>query len=289
MNARARTIPTGSARNIAPPGPAEMSAIARIAHEAAGIVIAQDKTSMIQSRLSKRLVELGMTNYASYLQFVRSDRGTAEKRLMISSLTTNVSHFFRELHHFDLLREKILPPLFARMRAGAKVRIWSAGCSNGQEAYSIAMTVLDMAPDAHDRDFRILATDIDPVVVAKGRSGTYDLATLAPVDAAQRGKYVTTLSNGEMQLIQPVRDMVSFRELNLHAPWPMRGPFDVIFCRNVVIYFDPPTQTRLWARYAEALAPQGYLFVGHSERVPSGPGTPFETAGITSYRKTGEH
>lgn len=275
--------PPGAARA---PTRAEMAAVAAIALSEAGIVIALDKTSMVQSRLTKRLRALGLPDYATYLALVRSAEGAEERRQMISSLTTNVSHFFRESHHFDVLRKSVLPPLIARLRAGGRVRIWSAGCSNGQEAYSIAMTILDMAPDVANHDFRILASDIDPMVITRGRSATYETAAVEPVPAALRHKFLEPAAGG-MRLIGAARGLVSFNELNLHATWPMKGRFDVIFCRNVVIYFDPPAQEKLWARFAAALSPEGWLFVGHSERVPSGPGTKFETAGITTYRPTG--
>ncbi len=282
MNAHVKPT-TGAA-----PNPSEMATIAAIAHADAGIVIAVKKVSMVQSRLAKRLRETNMPDYARYLAFVETKGGLDERRVMISCLTTNVSHFFRESHHFDLLRKSALPPLIARVRAGGKARLWSAGCSNGQEAYSIAMTVLDLAPDLADKDFRILATDIDPVVVRKGRSATYDKASLEPVSTAMKSKYIEPQADGGGRLVAAARNLVNFQELNLHAPWPMKGRFDAIFCRNVVIYFDPPTQARLWERFAAALAPRGWLFVGHSERVPTQPVTNFETAGITTYRLAGD-
>lgn len=269
------------------PDPAEMAAIAAIAHAEAGLVIAPDKASMVQSRLAKRLRALSLPDYASYIALVQSTEGAEERRRMISSLTTNVSHFFREPHHFDLLRQKALPPLIDRLRGGGRVRIWSAGCSNGQEAYSIAMTVLDLAPDAAERDFRILASDIDPVVIAKGRTATYEETAFDTVPQALRQKFLEPVSGG-MRLVATARRLVKFHELNLHATWPMKGRFDAIFCRNVVIYFDSPTQQELWRRFAAALAPGGWLFVGHSERVPTSPATRFETAGITTYRLGGD-
>ncbi|MZQ89059.1 hypothetical protein GVY41_07720 [Frigidibacter albus] len=260
-----------------------MAAIARIAHAEAGIVIAPGKTSMVQSRLAKRLRALDLPDYDSYLALVQSDAGRDERRRMISALTTNVSHFFRESHHFETLRNEVLPPLLSKARAGGRVRLWSAGCSNGQEAWSMAMTVLELMPDAANHDLRILATDIDPMVVEKGRSATYDAQMVSGVDTGLRKRFFET-AGGQFRLIPAAQALVSFHELNLHAPWPMRAPFDAIFCRNVVIYFDAETQDRLWHRFAEALAPGGWLFVGHSERVPVAPHSRFVTAGITTYR-----
>ncbi|AMY68535.1 CheR family methyltransferase [Frigidibacter mobilis] len=265
------------------PDGAQMAEIARIAYAEAGIVIAPGKTSMVQSRLAKRLRALDLPDYDSYLVLVNSEAGQDERRRMISALTTNVSHFFRESHHFDTLRNEVLPPLVAKIRAGGRARLWSAGCSNGQEAWSMAMTVLELMPDAPEHDLRILATDIDPLVVEKGRSATYDAQMVAGVDPALRKRFFEA-AGGQHQLIAAAQSLVSFHELNLHAPWPMRGPFDVIFCRNVVIYFDAETQDRLWHRFAEVLAPGGWLMVGHSERVPVAPASRFVTAGITTYR-----
>lgn len=275
-------MPPGSV----PPTAAELEQIAAIAHAEAGIVISPGKGSMVQSRLAKRLRALGMSDYGSYLDYVRSDAGREERQRMISQLTTNVSHFFRENHHFEIFRDKVLPELAARAKTGGRVRLWSAGCSNGQEAYSMAMTVLEALPDAHQRDVRILASDIDPMVVARGRAAEYDAQTVSPVPEAMRRKYLEP-AGANYRLCAAARGLVTFRELNLHAAWPMKGKFDAIFCRNVVIYFDPPAQAALWQRFGGALAPGGWLFVGHSERVPAGPGTPFDTAGITTYRLRG--
>ena len=147
----------------------------------------------------------------------------------------------------------------------------------------MAMTVLDLMPDAADHDLRILATDIDPLVVEKGRSATYEAQMVTGVDPALRKRFFEP-AGGQQRLIGAARSLVSFHELNLHAPWPMRASFDAIFCRNVVIYFDAEAQDRLWHRFAEALTPGGWLFVGHSERVPVAPASRFTTAGITTYR-----
>ncbi|WP_343078861.1 protein-glutamate O-methyltransferase [Ostreiculturibacter nitratireducens] len=260
-----------------------MAAIAAIAHAEAGIVIAPGKTSMVQSRLAKRLRALSLQDYASYIALVESAEGAEERRRMISSLTTNVSHFFREAHHFELLREKTLPPLISRLRRGGRARIWSAGCSTGQEAYSIAMTMLDMAPDVATQDFRILATDIDPVVIVTGRTAVFESTACETIPPNLRQKFLEPVPGG-MRIAAAARRLVSFRELNLHGAWPMKGRFDAIFCRNVVIYFDAQSQRKLWPRFAAALLPDGWLFVGHSERVPTVPAMGFETVGITTYR-----
>ena len=268
------------------PNEAELGAIAKVLYENAGIVLAPGKTSMVQSRLGKRLRALGFTDYASYIRLITTEAGREERREMISALTTNVTNFFRESHHFDTLRTGALPPLIEQARAGGKVRIWSAGCSNGQEAFSIAMVLADLAPDLGRLDIRILATDIDPKMIARGREGLYEPEAISSIPTPFQ-KFVMKSSDG-LRLADQLRGLVSFRELNLHDPWPMSGRFDIIFCRNVVIYFDQGDQQRLWRRFESVLAPGGWLFVGHSERVPLVPPCQLMTAGITTYRLPAE-
>ncbi|WP_126975716.1 CheR family methyltransferase [Frigidibacter oleivorans] len=266
-----------------PPTPAELAQIARIAHDEAGLVIGPSKTTLVQSRLARRLRALDLPDYGRYLALVTAPEGQDERRRMISALTTNVSQFFREPHHFALLRDRVLPPLVARARSGGRIRIWSAGCAAGQEAFSIAATLAGLLPDPDRHDIRILATDIDPHVLALARAASYDAADLAPVPPDLRRWFETT--DGGAGPGRSLREIVSFRELNLHAPWPMAGRFDVIFCRNVTIYFDVEAQHRLWQRFATALSPEGWLFIGHSERIPAG--LPFHSVGVTAYRLSG--
>lgn len=276
------THSSSSALGPTAPNDTELATIARVLYSDAGIVIAPGKGSMVQSRLGKRLRALGLRDYKSYIALITSEAGVDERRAMISALTTNVTQFFRENHHFETLRRITLPPLIERARAGERIRIWSAGCSNGQEAFSIAITLADMVTDLDKLDIRILATDIDSQMIACGRKAIYDPAALATVPVALH-RFLTRNSLG-LSVAEPLRRIVSFRELNLHGPWPMRSPFDIIFCRNVVIYFDPNSQTRLWQRFEEMLRPGGWLFVGHSERVPLVSPCRLITAGITTYR-----
>ena len=265
---------------------AELGTIAKVLYESAGIVLAPGKSSMVQSRLGKRLRALGLRDYASYIRLITTEAGQEERREMISALTTNVTQFFRESHHFDTLRTIALPPLIERARAGGKVRIWSAGCSNGQEAFSIAMVLADMAPDFAGLDIRILATDIDSKMIERGREAVYDPTAMSSIPAPFQ-RFASPTPDG-LRLSESLRTLVSFRELNLHESWPMRGRFDVIFCRNVVIYFAADDQQRLWRRFESVMEPGGWLFVGHSERVPLVPPCQLTTAGITTYRLPAE-
>ena len=262
--------------------------IAQTLHAHAGIALSEGKAALVYSRLAKRLRVLGLRSFRDYCALIEGVEGVDERQAMTAALTTNVTRFYREPHHFDHLRDQVMPELAARARAGGRVRLWSAACSNGQEPYSMALTVLDVLPEAADLDVRILATDIDPNMVAEGAAGVYSDELLSPVPASGR-KHFEPLAGrpGLFSADETLRRLVSFRELNLIGDWPMRGKFDVIFCRNVVIYFDEPTQERIWSRFAPALVPGGTLYIGHSERV-SGPATnQFETTGLTTYALRG--
>ncbi|WP_456388185.1 CheR family methyltransferase [Profundibacter sp.] len=267
---------------------ADFKAISDIAYSEAGLVFPPEKAPLVQSRITRRLRQLKITTFSDYTAFVNSEQGLTERKVMISSLTTNVSNFFRESHHFDILREDILPNLLSRARAGDRIRLWSAGCSTGQEPYSIAMTLLDMAPDASTLDVKILATDIDPNVIVTAKRGYYDERAICDIDEALQKKYTETVGNGRkrgFQIKECVRNLISFRELNLLSEWPISGIFDVIFCRNVVIYFDEMTQLSLWPRFEAVTAPGGWLFVGHSERLSDRLDTEFIAAGPTAYQR----
>lgn len=267
---------------------ADFKAISDIAYTEAGLVFLPEKAPLVQSRINRRLRQLKIKNFSDYTAFVNSQQGLAERKVMISSLTTNVSNFFREPHHFDILRTEVLPNLLSRARAGGRIRLWSAGCSTGQEPYSMAMTLLDMAPDASTLDVKILATDIDPNVIDTAKRGYYDERDSCDIDETLQNKFIETVKNGRksgFQIKECVRSLISFRELNLLSDWPISGIFDVIFCRNVVIYFDEATQLSLWPRFESVTAPGGWLFVGHSERLSDRLDTEFITAGPTAYQR----
>ncbi|MFN3890856.1 MAG: CheR family methyltransferase [Beijerinckiaceae bacterium] len=262
--------------------------IAKIMHDEAGIYLPPAKNSLVFARLSKRLRALNLTNFKDYCNLVTSDRGHGERRQMLSALTTNVTNFFREKHHFEHMRLVSLPPLLKRAREGGRVRLWSAGCSTGQEPYSIAFTILMLEPRANSLDLRILATDIDPKVVETGARGLYHERDLAGVPAEVRDRWVHKVAgsgNGMMEISEEVCDLISFRELNLNSHWPMRGQFDIVFCRNTVIYFNGETQAQAWNNFGNVIPSGGWLYIGHSERI-SGPAEAFfSNLGTTTYRK----
>lgn len=266
---------------------ADFRQIAAMLHADAGIHIPEAKATLVYSRLAKRLRALGLKNFRDYCAIVAEHGGADERQQMLAALTTNVTRFFREPHHFEHLRKQVLPPLVEAAKRGGRIRLWSAACSNGAEPYSIALTVLSVLPTATSYDIKVLATDIDPNMVEEGSCGTYSDGALQPVPADLRLRYFTSTQGAEgktWQASEALQSLISFRELNLIGSWPMRGKFDAIFCRNVVIYFEDATQAKLWSRFVPHLAPGGRLYIGHSERV-SGPATPlFESEAITTYR-----
>lgn len=264
----------------------DFSRIAELVHKLAGIVLAEAKRPLVQSQLIKRLRILQLQDFGAYADFI-SDPGSNSERLeLISAVTTNVTSFFREQHHFETLTKVALPPLMTKAQAGARVRIWSAGCSSGEEPYSIATSLLSVCPDVQRYDVRILATDIDRTMIEKTRRGIYAPdAAMGMAPELVRRLFAESKPGDLLHISERVKRLVTCNSLNLQDSWPMKGPFDVIFCRNVVIYFDKPTQERLWQRFADLLAPEGFLMIGHSERITGAALSEFRTEGMTTYRR----
>ena len=263
---------------------ADFHSIAQMLHAETGITLHEGKATLLYSRLGKRLRALGMTDFRSYCELLDDPDEVEERGRMIRALTTNVTKFFREPHHFDHLRDVVLPPLLRAAEGGARVRIWSAACSTGQEPYSLALTVLRLCPNAAKLDVRILATDIDTTVLDHARAGRYNAEALAAVPADLRTRWFER-SEADWVAGDALRRMVTFRPLNLIGTWPMRGRFDVIMCRNVVIYFAEETQVEIWSRFTPMLVPGGYLYIGHSERVSGPAAASYVSAGITTYQR----
>ena len=239
--------------------------IARLIGEHAGIVLGEVKRDLVYGRLVKRLRALGMRRFSDYCRYLEDDRN-GEFEEFVNALTTNLTSFYRESHHFEYLESEVLPGL-CREPGRRSLRIWSAGCSTGPEPYSIAMSVAECVPP--DWDVKILATDIDTRVLADAAEGIFDM------DLAQRGlsderlKRWTLRGRGarsaQIKMRPELQSMIAFRKLNLLEPWPLQKPFDIVFCRNVVIYFDRGTQKLLFDRFANQLTPDGHLIIGHSE------------------------
>jgi chemotaxis protein methyltransferase CheR len=254
----------------------------RAAQDHSGIMLPEAKRTMIFGRLSKRLRALGLRDFHEYRRLLEQP-GAGEFREFINSLTTNLTYFYREPHHFEHLAKVALPE---RMAANGQsgLSVWSAAASSGEEAYSAVMTVFETSSSAN---LRVLATDLDTQTLAKGRAGIYSTETVADMDGQRlsrwflrgRGAY-----EGKVRVKPELQDPIEFREFNLVKPWKLPEVFDVVFCRNVVIYFDKPTQRELFARIADVLAPGGYLYLGHSETL-FGVSEEFELVGKTIYRK----
>jgi chemotaxis protein methyltransferase CheR len=262
--------------------------IADLVHTNTGIRMPEYKSAMVYSRLAKRLRALGLDSFREYCRLVLDNGGVDERQRMLAALTTNMTSFFREPHHFQHLKQKVLPPLLDQARRGGRVRVWSAGCSSGEEPYSIALTIVSMLPEAPQLDVKILASDINPGVLDRGRKGTYPEKALAAVSAELKRRWFVPAAaiDGEPALTAAdgLRSLIAFRELNLVGEWPMRGSFQAIFCRNVVIYFEETTRDRIWGRFIPLLAPAGCLYIGHSERLGSAVAPRFAQEEFTTYR-----
>jgi len=233
-----------------------------------GINLTDAKQQLVFSRLARRLRALGLNKFNEYTEYLENnyDKELVE---LTNAITTNLTSFFRESHHFDFLENTFLPEIYKKkMLTGKSIRIWSAGCSTGEEPYSITITVKENLPPGNDWDIKVLATDLDSNVVQKAKSGIYAEERVADMKAERMRKWFNRGSGsqaGNVKASSKLLEFITFKQLNLMNEWPMKGKFDLIFCRNVVIYFDKPTQKILFDRYADLLTPGGYLIVGHSE------------------------
>jgi chemotaxis protein methyltransferase CheR len=239
--------------------------ISCILYDRCGIKLTEGKEGLVKARLSKRLRHLGLGDFDQYLDHLESGTGSGELYTMIDALTTNKTSFFREDAHFHFLRDNILP---AVRRQGGKMRIWSAACSSGEEPYSIALLLKNAWPDIQQYDVKILATDISTRMLEQAKEGIYRPDVVGDVPRPMLTRFFTavgTPANREYRVNDDVRSLIRFARLNLIEDWPMRGTFNLIFCRNVMIYFDKETQQRLVRRFWQLLESGGYLFVGHSE------------------------
>lgn len=253
--------------------------LARLANSKTGIVLEANKRNMIYSRLARRLRALHLTNFSDYCRLLETNAGESEMVHLVNAITTNLTHFFRESHHFDHLKKHLTSLKKTR------IRIWSAGCSSGMEPYSIAMTAKE-ALESRKCDIKILATDIDTNMLDRGRKGEYADDEYKNIPMRYHNDVTTDDSTNTMQMDASLRNLITFNHLNLLESWPMKGPFDAIFCRNVVIYFDKATQATLFNRMATLLTDDGFLYIGHSENLNKVTNK-FELIGRTIYRKLG--
>jgi chemotaxis protein methyltransferase CheR len=259
--------------------------IAKLVMDKTGIVLSEKKRAFIHGRLGRRLRILGLSDFSAYCRLLESRDGDDERHMLVNAITTNHTSFFREQHHFDYLTQTVLPTIVKADNGARRLRIWSAGCSTGEEPHTLAMTLCGHQPPLTNWDTKILATDLDTNVVRHASEGIYDADRLETIPPNYRKRYVTVEPDGRFAINDDVRAIISFANLNLLEAWPMSGPFDIIFCRNVVIYFDKPTQRRLFDRYADMLTPNGWLFIGHSESLLN-VSNRFSLVGRTIYRRT---
>ncbi len=258
-------------------------------YDKSGISLSEDKIALVSARIGKRMRILKMGSEEAYLKYLMSSSSEDEIVHFLDAISTNVTHFFRESDHFDTLAEF----LRARYEAGQRrFRIWSAACSTGEEPYSIAMTLLETL-EGNPHDTRILATDISTKVLAVAKEGIYRASGIQTVPPLYRSKYFVPLKSedhGEHQVLvkDSLKKLISFNRLNLSsAPYPMSGPFDCIFCRNVMIYFDNTVRMTLLDEFYRLLAPQGLLIVSHTENLVSIPHK-LQTHSISVYMKAAE-
>lgn len=264
----------------------DFDTISKLIYRESGNVLPPGKATLVYSRLARRLRDRNVETFSAYISLIQQD--DAERRIAVALLTTNHTYFFREDHHFDHFRDHLRDDLIRRAKSGEQIRFWSAGCSSGEEVYSLAFTLLGPERStglqlAQNR-FAFLASDLTDSVLETGRAAIYPKLAMGPVPAALRNHWTKDIGD-TLQIAEPVRKLVRFRRLNLLGDWPFTKAFNVIFCRNVMIYFDEPTKEELVERLADCLEPGGYLYIGHSERLPGASGRHFEMVGKTIYRK----
>lgn len=264
----------------------EFKFISKLVGEKTGIVLSDAKRQMVYGRLSRRLRQLKLTRFSDYCDMLTS--GDEQELIeFTNAITTNLTAFFRENHHFEFLKQTVLPEIMKKNAASKRIRIWSAGCSSGEEPYSIAMCVREALPLSSGWDVKILATDLDSNMVARGKAGVYTTERVEGLSESRMKKWVERgkgENSDKVRMSQKLRDLITFKKLNLMEGWPMKGPFDFMFCRNVVIYFNKETQRELFERYANLLKDDAYLFIGHSESLNKVTDR-FNLLGKTIYQK----
>jgi chemotaxis protein methyltransferase CheR len=270
-------------------GEREFRQISDLVYEHCGINLHEGKRELVRARLAKRLREGNFASFSEYLRYVLDDPTGHEFALLVDALSTNLTKFFREEQHFEYLGNQWLPPWLQakQSRHDLRLRGWSAGCSSGEEPYSIAITLLEALPNRERWNVRILATDVSTRMLQKAQEGLYDKDRVASIPVSLRNKYLTHVRGRDgdrYEVAANLRHLVVLRYLNLMQDWPIQGPIDFIFCRNVMIYFDKPTQNRLIHRFYDLLAPGGILFTGHSESL-TGITHKFQYVQPTIYRK----
>ncbi|MGB6308078.1 MAG: protein-glutamate O-methyltransferase CheR [Steroidobacteraceae bacterium] len=263
----------------------EFKRLRELVHARTGIALSEAKRELVYGRLARRLRKLKLASFAEYCALVeRAD--SEELQELTNAITTNLTSFFRENYHFEQLAADALPQVEARRSAARRMRLWSAGCSTGEEPYSLAVVMREALAHLSGWDVKLLATDIDSKVVATAAEGIYTEDRFKGVSAQRLKSWFPQAAGrpGHLEASADLKALITFRQLNLLDTWPMKGPFDIIFCRNVVIYFDKATQRRLFDRMADMQEPGGWLFIGHSENLHNVTSR-YKLVGRTVYRR----
>jgi len=271
----------------------DYSRLRELIYEETGIALGSERKTMLEVRIKRRLKELAIGSYAEYCGYVFSEDGRREELIhLIDVVTTNKTDFFREPRHFDFLASRALPAFFSAIANRRPMAVWSAGCSTGEEPYTLAMVLSEFALVHPGFSFRILASDLSTAVLKKAALGIYSCEAVRPVPAALKVKYFMRgreVGSPRLRVVPELRRLIEFRRLNfMDAEYGLPGKADAIFCRNVIIYFDRPTQQRILARLANCLTPEGFLFVGHAETLHD-MNLPLVPVAPALYRRAGGH
>lgn len=264
-----------------------------LVYQQAGIALRPEKQQLVCSRLARRLRALDLASFDDYYALIaREGSHGSELEQLLNAITTNKTSFFREAHHFDELKNRVVAPkLSARTSSPVHIRVWSAGCSTGEEPYSILSTVLDAIPTNASADVRVLASDLDSSVLSVGERGVYPVEKLEELPESCKKRWFIRGTGAKAAFIRArreLREKVAFRRINfVDGAWPIHTRFDAIFCRNALIYFDAPTQRKIVDRLVAYLHPGGHLFLGHSESM-AGVRPDLQSLGRTSYLYLGD-
>ena len=260
--------------------------VCNFVYERTGIVLGEQKRELVYRRLMKLVRKHKLASFGSYCDLLRTEDEDVVVEF-VNAITTNLTSFYRERHHFKYLQDELIPKL-VKTRPERRIRIWSSACSTGEEPYSIAMTLAQtLGPRLPQWDVKILATDIDTQVLNVAKNGVYDEDRIADLTDAERKMWFKKGKGDNSNLVRVdpgLKDLIVFKPLNLLESWPFRGPFDVIFCRNVLIYFDRQTQDQIILRFSEYLRPGGVLMLGHSENIGAG-AAHFQSRVHTAFEK----
>ncbi len=268
-------------------GDDDFRALRDLVKQMTGISLAETKRELVYGRVSRRLRSIGLRSFAQYRRLLES-QDASELIEFCNALTTNLTSFFRESHHFDYLRDEFLAPRIKDRTAARRIRIWSSACSSGEEPYSIAMTVCETVKDLKQWDIKILATDLDTNILEMGRRGVYSLDRAKGLGAHRLSRFFRETKAGTSttyEALPELKNLITFKQINLTRDLPMPGPLDVIFCRNVVIYFEKDTQRELFARMAKLQRRDDLLFLGHSENLFN-VSNDYTLIGKTIYRRS---